>query len=70
MDLDQASVFMAGSILIGIGLAAIGITIVFLNNIFSRYWKPVQWTVPGIESKRFMTEEELSTVEPKLKGKN
>jgi hypothetical protein len=74
MDIDQASTFLCGSILIGIGLIVIVATIVIINNIFSRYWKPVQWvhTLPGMaEPRRFATEEEIKsidkTVDPLLK---
>jgi hypothetical protein len=43
MDMDQASVFLAGSILIGLGITAIAIAIIFINNLCARYWKPVSW---------------------------
>ena len=72
MDIDQASTFLCGSILIGLGLVVIGSTVVAINNIFSRYWKPVQWvhTMPGMANQRFATEEELKnlnrTTEPAL----
>jgi hypothetical protein len=74
MDIDQASTFLCGSILIGLGIVVIVATIVAVNNIFSRYWKPVQWVhnMPGMgEPKRFATEEEMKaidkTVDPALK---
>jgi len=66
MDIDQASTFLCGSILIGIGLIVIVATMVIINNIFSRYWKPVQWihNMPGMaEPKRFATEEELKNLD-------
>ena len=72
MDIDQASTFLCGSILIGLGLVVIVSTVVAINNIFSRYWKPVQWvhTMPGMANQRFATEEELKnlnrTTEPAL----
>ena len=67
MDIDQASTFLCGSILIGIGLIVIVATIVIINNIFSRYWKPVQWvhTMPGKgepQRQRFATQEELNNL--------
>jgi hypothetical protein len=65
MDIDQASTFLCGSILIGIGLIVIVATIVIINNIFSRYWKPVQWVhnMPGMPNQRFVTEEELKSLD-------
>ena len=65
MDIDQASTFLCGSILIGIGVIVVVAVIVAVNNIFSRYWKPVQWVhnVPGMQSQRFATEEELKTID-------
>ena len=66
MDIDQASTFLCGSILIGIGLIVVVATVVIINNIFSRYWKPIQWvhTLPGMsEPQRFATEEELKTLD-------
>jgi len=68
MDIDQASTFLCGSILIALGIAVLGILIVFLNNIFARFWKPVQWvnTIPGMTPRRFATEEELAKTDPKL----
>lgn len=68
MDIDQASEFLAGSMLICSGMAIIGILIVFLNNLFSKYWKPIKWTadIPGMAPRRFATEEELKKTDPKL----
>jgi hypothetical protein len=42
MDMDNAAAFMAGSILYGIGLIALVITIVIINNIISKYWRPIK----------------------------
>jgi hypothetical protein len=43
MDIDTASNFLVGSILFGLGLTVLTIAIVVINNIFSKYWKPVKW---------------------------
>lgn len=45
MDLDSAAVFMAGSILISLGIAAIAVVVLALNNIYSKYWKTVKFTL-------------------------
>jgi hypothetical protein len=42
MDMDQAAVFLAGSILTAIGFVVIVAAAVAVNNIISRYWKPVR----------------------------
>ena len=46
MDVSSASIFLANTILIGAGMAILGIAIVFLNNLFSKYWKPVRIFTP------------------------
>ena len=43
MDMDQASTFLAGSILVMMGIIIIVVGIVFINNLFHRYWQPVKW---------------------------
>jgi hypothetical protein len=45
MDMDVAAVFLASSVLIGMGVIAIGITVIVMNNLFAKYWKPVQWSI-------------------------
>jgi len=42
MDIDTAAEILAGSILTGLALIAFVITIVVINNIISKYWKPVR----------------------------
>lgn len=43
MDMDIAATVLAGSILTGLALVVAVITIVIINNIFHKYWKPIQW---------------------------
>lgn len=63
MDMDKASMFLAGSILISLGLiVAVGAVIV-INNLLSKFWKPVtivKWTDP--EPSRFLTPEEAAKI--------
>jgi hypothetical protein len=70
MDVDNAAEILAGSILTGLALIIIVITIVIINNIFSKYWKPVQWTKFESFPPRFATQEELNKnkIEPKING--
>jgi hypothetical protein len=42
MDMDQAAVFLAGSILTVLGFVIVAAGIVVINNIIARYWKPVR----------------------------
>jgi hypothetical protein len=43
MDIQTAGNFLGASLLFGVGIAFIGVVIVFLNNIISKYWKPLNW---------------------------
>jgi hypothetical protein len=43
MDMDQAAVFLGGSILTAIGFIVIVATVVVINNIIHKYWKSFGW---------------------------
>jgi hypothetical protein len=43
MDVDNAAEILAGSILTGLAVIVIVITVVAVNNIIHRYWKPITW---------------------------
>ena len=43
MDMDQAAVFLAGSVLVMMGLVIIVAGFVVINNIIHKYWKPMGW---------------------------
>ena len=45
MDIDQSAIFFVGSILVCMGFVVVAVTVLFLNNIFSKYWKPVEWRI-------------------------
>ena len=73
MDMDQAAVFLAGSILTALGFIAVIMGLVVINNIISRYWKPIRiftedsWHGFG-SSARFVEPPEVEkTTEPTLK---
>jgi len=73
MDMDQAAVFLAGSVLTALGFIVIIIGLVVVNNIISRYWKPIRiftedsW-VGFTSSARFAEPPEIEkTKEPTLK---
>ena len=43
MDIDQAAVFLAGTILTALGFIVIVIAAVVINNIIHKYWKSFGW---------------------------
>ena len=42
MDMDQAAVFLAGSILTALGFIVVFGAVIVINNILHKYWKPVK----------------------------
>lgn len=69
MTIEQATTFLAGSILTGFGAIIVGSVILVLNNLFAKHWKPVQifWipeTMRG-PSPRFV-DDHVPSVEPVL----
>jgi uncharacterized membrane protein len=69
MDMDQAAVFLAGSILTVMGFLIILVGIVIANNIIHKYWKPFGWTfMPNWsqETPRFASQEELDRIAPQF----
>ena len=44
MNIDQAAMFLACSILVGFGVIVIVATAVIINNLLSNYWKPVAFS--------------------------
>ncbi len=70
MDMDQAAVFLAGSILTGLGFIAIIASIIVVNNMIAKYWKPIQWTIIPeairMPPTRFAEPHEIADTEPKL----
>lgn len=42
MDVASASNFFVGSLLYGMGIIACCVVVVIINNLFARYWQPVQ----------------------------
>lgn len=75
MDLDTYLTFTMASLLISIGVIFISLTLILLNNLFSKYWKTVTLVefIPreSLQPTRFMEPEEVTGVdkskEPKLK---
>ena len=42
MDMNQAAVFLAGSILTTLGFIVVIAGVIVVNNILHKYWKPVK----------------------------
>ena len=42
MDMDQSAVFLAGSILTALGFLVVIGSIIIVNNLLNKYWKPVR----------------------------
>ena len=63
MDMDQAAVFLAGSILTALGFIVVVAAVVAINNILHKYWKPVRiftsdsWMLNA--PNRYVTQEEI-----------
>ena len=75
MDMDQAAVFLAGSILTVLGFIVVIGGFVVVNNILHKYWKPVRiftsdsWAVVN-PPHRFASAEELEKIAPILNESN
>jgi hypothetical protein len=41
VTLEQASIFLSGSILFALGMTALILALVAINNLIHRFWKPV-----------------------------
>lgn len=63
MTVEQASIFLAGSILTCAGFVIIAIAIVFINNLFAKYWKPFTFGLFPTTG-RFLTEDEAARIPP------
>jgi hypothetical protein len=72
MDMDQAAVFLAGSVLTMMGFVVIIVGLVVINNIIHKYWKDLGWFKNwGLtfdhQPSRFAEPHELDKKEPKVK---
>lgn len=71
MDMDQAAVFLAGSILTMLGFIIVIAGLIVINNILYKFWKPVKiftadsWSAMN-PPEHFVSQEDLDKVAPKL----
>jgi hypothetical protein len=42
MDVSSASNFFVGSLLYGMGIIVCCVVVVLVNNLFARFWQPIQ----------------------------
>jgi hypothetical protein len=73
MDMDNAAVFLAGSILYALGSIIILCATIAANNLIHKFWKSFGWTfIPYWSTEppaRFATDEEASKIAPTLDEK-
>ena len=75
MDMDQAAVFLAGSILTALGFVVVVIGLVVINNIIARYWRPIRiftedsWNSVGSSAKFAEPSEVENPQEPTIDKK-
>ena len=41
MDIEQSAMFLASSILVGLGTIVLIIMVLVINNLFVKFWKPI-----------------------------
>ena len=72
MDMDQAAVFFAGSILTALGFLVWFLMILLINNLVSKYWKSWGWNFYPAwmhdTQPRFMSQEEAEKIAPHLEA--
>lgn len=66
MDMDQAAVFLAGSILTMLGFIVVIAGVIVINNLIHEYWKPVKLWRFDEHPSRFASQEELNRIAPVL----
>lgn len=76
MNMDQAAVFLAGSILTALGFVVVVAAIIVVNYLLATYWKPLRIFSadsfqPFGQNPRYMTNEEYNkSQEPTLETKD
>ena len=70
MDVNTAATILAGSILTMLAFIIVVIGIVIINNIFAKYWQPIQW-MKMLSHPMYTTREDLAEakIEPKIENK-
>jgi len=42
MDIQQATFFLASTILFSVGIGSLALILLAINNVYSKYWKPIK----------------------------
>ena len=67
--MDQAAVFLAGSILTALGFLVVIAAVIVVNNLLHKYWKPVRMFTADswhLNPPRYATQEELDRIAPQM----
>jgi len=71
--MDQAAVFLAGSILTALGFLIIIAAVIVVNNLLHKYWKPVNMFTPDSwkafnppQQSQFVHSDEMERIAPKF----
>jgi len=70
LELQSAINFLIGSVLFSVGIIVFSLMVIVVNNLFSKYWKPVKWNIYNPSEFRFIdstTMKEIMAEEAKLK---
>ena len=72
MTVDSAATFFVASILTGFGVITITGVLLLVNNLFSRFWKPIKWNVymPFIPIEEPKLEPMANTINTPIEVKN
>ena len=64
MEIQSTINFLVGSILFSLGVVVISCMIVAVNNLFSRFWKPIKWQLYQPVEYRFIDPDSMEQVIP------
>lgn len=63
MELQSAINFLVGSVLFSCGLVVLTLMVLAINNLFSKYWKPVKWSIYNPVEYRFVDPKTMTEVD-------
>jgi hypothetical protein len=70
MNIDQSAMFLASSILVGLGTIVLIIMVLVINNLFAKFWKPIDIAghmFPNSQSvEKGLNSRFVETTEPKM----
>ena len=54
MNIEQSAMFLASSILVGLGIIVLIIVVLVINNLFSKFWKSMDVTTHIFPNSQFV----------------